>query len=100
VDVANEGARAAQETVFLFAHDCIASVARPLLELKGFGKIDLAPGERGTVVLRLPAIELRFLGLNLEPVFEPGEVEILVGPSAERGQLLVRSIRLSAGTTV
>jgi len=95
VDVRNEGARAAQETVFLFTHDKIASVARPLLELKGFAKIDLQPGEAGTVTLSLRAAELRFLGIDLEPVFEPGEVEILVGPCADRAQLLVATVHLS-----
>jgi beta-glucosidase len=96
VDVVNEGARAAEETVFLFTHDCIASVARPLLELKGFGKIVLQPGEKGTVTLHLPASELRFLGLDLRPVFEAGDVEILVGPCADRSQLLVQNVRLCA----
>ncbi len=95
VDVRNVGARAAQETVFLFTHDKLASVARPLLELKGFTKIDLRPGETGSVSLSLPATELRFLGPELEPVFEPGEVEILVGPCADRSRLLVGTIRLS-----
>jgi beta-glucosidase len=95
VDVRNSGARSAQETVFLFTHDKIASVARPLLELKGFAKITLRPGEAGTVKLSLRAADLRFLGRDLEPVFEPGEVEILVGPSADRSQLLSTTIRLS-----
>jgi beta-glucosidase len=95
VDVRNEGARAAQETVFLFTHDKIASVARPLLELKGFAKIDLRPGESGSVTLSLRAAELRFLGPGLEPVFEPGEVEILVGPCADRAQLLAATVHLS-----
>ena len=95
VDVRNEGARAAQETVFLFTHDKIASVARPLLELKGFARIDLRSGEMGTVTLSLRASDLRFLGPDLEPVFEPGEVEILVGPCADRSQLLAATIQLS-----
>jgi len=95
VDVRNEGARAAQETVFLFTHDRIASVARPLLELKGFAKIELRAGESGTVNLSLRAAELRFLGPDLEPVFEPGEVEILVGPCADRSQLLAATVHLS-----
>ena len=95
VDVRNEGARAAQETVFLFTHDKIASVARPQLELKGFAKIELQPGEAGTVTLSLRAAELRFLGIDLEPVFEPGEVEILVGPCADRKRLLSATVRLS-----
>ena len=95
VDVRNDGARAAQETVFLFTHDKIASVARPLLELKGFAKIDLRPGQTGTVTLSLRAAELRFLGIDLEPVFEPGDVEILVGPCADRAQLLAATVKLS-----
>jgi beta-glucosidase len=95
VDVMNEGRRAAEETVFLFTHDKLASVARPLLELKGFGKVSLNPGELGTVTLILPAAELRFLGMNLEPVFEAGEVEILVGPCADRAQLMVGTIHLA-----
>jgi beta-glucosidase len=95
VDVRNDGARAAQETVFLFTHDKIASVARPLLELKGFAKIDLRPGETGTVTLSLRAAELRFLGIDLAPVFEPGDVEILVGPCADRAQLLAATVKLS-----
>jgi hypothetical protein len=54
VDVTNEGARAAEETVFLFTHDKLASVARPLLELKGFAKITGARrgGHRDAVVGR------------------------------------------------
>jgi beta-glucosidase len=94
VDVVNAGERAAAETVFVFARDKLASVARPVLELKGVGKIELRPGERGIVTVRVSAAELKFLGRDLEPVFEPGEVEILVGPCAARPQLLVSSIRL------
>jgi beta-glucosidase len=98
VDIANTGVRTAEETVFIFTHDKLASVARPLLELKGVGKINLRPGERGTVTVRVPASELKFLGRDLEPVFEPGEVEVLVGPSATRAQLLATSIRLRSGS--
>jgi beta-glucosidase len=95
VDVTNDGARAAEETVFLFTHDKLASVSRPVMELKGFGKITLHPGETGTVTLLLPIAELKFLGVDLEPVFEPGEVEILVGPCADRARLLSGSITLA-----
>ena len=99
VDVTNEGGRAAQETVFLFTHTKVAPVTRPLLELKGFAKIQLQPGETGTVTLLLPMRELRFLGLKLEPVFQPGEVEVLVGPCADRSQLLVGVLRLTGTAT-
>jgi beta-glucosidase len=96
VDLRNQGRSGAEETVFLFTHDKVASVTRPLLELKGFGKITLQPGAAGTVTLHLPATELRFPGIDLRPVFEPGAVEILVGPCADRAQLLQASVQLIA----
>ena len=70
-------------------------MARPLLELKGFGRIHLDPGQSGTVTIFLAAKELRFLGRDLEPVFETGEVEILVGPCADRSRLLAGTIQLA-----
>jgi len=96
VDVTNEGGRAAEETVFLFARDRVACVARPTLELKGVTKIWLLPGETGTARLRLPASDLRFLGLDLEPVHEQGEIEIHVGPCADLGQLVSSRVMLRA----
>ena len=96
VDVRNEGGRAAEDTVFLFVHDRIARVARPMLELKGFAKIALAPGETGTVTLLLPAAELAYLGVDLQPVSEAGEVEIFVGACADRRRLLSGSTRLAS----
>ncbi len=95
VDVRNVGTRAAEETIFLFTRDKLASVARPLLELKGFAKIHLQAGETGTVKMSLRAQDLRFLGPDLEPRFEPGEVEIMVGPCADRSKLLGTTIELS-----
>jgi beta-glucosidase len=94
VDVTNEGRRAAEETVLLFTRDLVASVARPLLELNGFGKISLRSGATGTVTMTLRATQLRFLGIDLRCVFERGEVEILVGPCADRSKLLGRRIAL------
>lgn len=96
IRVTNQGQREAEETVFLFTHDKFASVARPLLELKGFTKISLRPGESGTVTIRVPASDLRFPGLDLKPLFEPGDVEILVGPNADRSQLQTATIQLRA----
>ncbi len=94
VDVTNEGARAAEETVFLFVRDRVASVARPMLELKGTAKIALQPGESGTARLQLRAGDLRFLSVDMRSVFEPGEVEIMVGPHADRAQLLSSRLML------
>jgi beta-glucosidase len=96
VDVTNEGVRAAEETVFLFIRDRVASVARPTLELKGVTKIALEPGETGTARLQLPVAELEFLGLDLEPVLEAGEIEIHVGPYADPAQLKSARVTLRA----
>jgi beta-glucosidase len=101
VDVRNEGARSAEETVFLFVHHQVSRVVRPLLELKAFGKIRLGAGESGMVSLVVPAMELRVLGPgpDLRPEFETGDVQILVGPCADRRQLLLATIRLTASRT-
>jgi len=91
VDVLNEGPASGQATVFLFARDVVASVARPVLELKGVGKIALAPGEGGTVCFRLAAAALAFPGRDLKPVLEPGEFLLLAGQSADpRGMLSIK----------
>lgn len=94
VSLRNVGVREAEETVFLFVRHKLSRVTRPLLELKGYAKLRLKPGDVGSVNLALPAAALRHLGPDLQPVFEPGEVEILVGPSAEPSGLLRQTIEL------
>ncbi len=97
VDLTNDGNRPACETVFVFTHDVVASVSRPLLQLAGFGRQELDPGERRTLTIEVPAERLQFLGQDLRPVFEAGCVEILVGPRADRAELLVGTIDLTVG---
>jgi beta-glucosidase len=87
IDVVNEGPVAGEETVFLFARDIVASVTRPLLELKGMGKIALAAGESGTVSVKFAAETLAFPGIDLKLVFEPGEFLLCVGQSANHRHL-------------
>src|SRR5262249_827180 len=94
VTLRNEGARSAEETAFLFVHDKLACVTRPRLDLKGFEKITLQPGESGTLRFDLSGTAFRFPGPDLRPLFEPGEVEILAGPSAARSLLLSATVRL------
>ena len=86
-DITNEGAVEGEETAFLFIRDPVASVARPLLELKGVAKISLAPGQSGTVRFELTSDDLSFPGNDGEPRLEGGEVRILVGPSSGRTTL-------------
>ena len=94
VELTNDGRRSACETVFVFTHDVVASVSPPLLKLAGFGRLELAPGNSGTVTIAVPAAGLQILDQELKPVFEPGAVEILVGPRADRADLLVSTVQL------
>ena len=94
VEVANAGDVAGEETLFLFLRDPVASVARPVLELKGFAKATLAPGEHKTRRSSgsMPD-DLAFLDRDLKPRIEPGRFEIFVGPSADRSRLVSTTIR-------
>ena len=94
VTLHNDGVHEAEETVFLFVRRKVSRVTRPLLELKGYGKLRLAAGESGVVTIRLAADELRWLDEGLQPVFEAGDVEVCVGPSAEASGLQRRTIGL------
>jgi beta-glucosidase len=88
VGVRNESVTPGEVSVFLFVHDPLASIARPLLELRGVRRMALAGGERGRVRFELPVAALAFPGIDLEPVLEPGAFEICVGQRAAAEELL------------
>lgn len=90
VDVTNTGDRPGAEVVQLYVRDEEASVARPVLELRGFRRVHLRPGERRTVVFRLSTEQLAFIDADLRRVVEPGFVQILVGRSSADLPLTVR----------
>lgn len=97
VELANVGERAGEETVLLFRHVPVASTARPALELCGFQRITLAPGESGRVRFSLAPEAFLLPGPDLRPVREPGRVEILAGPVADRRRLLSAWVALREG---
>ena len=82
VDVTNAGGQAGEEVVQLYLTDPIATVSRPVQELKGFRKIALKPGEKKTVAFTLTPEDLSLLDRNLERVVEPGEFRVMVGHSS------------------
>ncbi|MCW5982120.1 MAG: glycoside hydrolase family 3 C-terminal domain-containing protein [Bryobacteraceae bacterium] len=81
-DVRNAGDREGQEVVQLYIHDPVATVVRPIKELKGFEKISLKPGESKTVAFKLGPEELSFLNERLDRVVEPGAFQAMVGSSS------------------
>ena len=79
----NIGSRKGAEVCQLYVRDIVASVTRPVKELKGFAKVQLAPGERAEVTFRLPLELLAFYDRHMRLVVEPGEFEVMVGASSE-----------------
>ncbi len=82
VDVKNVGERDGVETVQLYIRDVFASVSRPLKELKGFKKVEIKKGETVTVEFALTPEDLKFYNVDLEYVWEPGEIQVFVGPNS------------------
>jgi beta-glucosidase len=82
VDVRNTGALAGTETVQLYVKDVVSSVTTPTLQLRGFRKVALGPGEKAAVTLTLTARDLALYDRQMKRVVEPGDFEILVGASA------------------
>jgi beta-glucosidase len=82
VRVTNTGQRAGDEVVQLYLRDEVASITRPVLALRRFQRLTLAPGEARTVAFTLRAEDLAFPGVNLEPVVEPGFFTVGVGGSS------------------
>ncbi|MGD8817748.1 MAG: glycoside hydrolase family 3 C-terminal domain-containing protein, partial [Acidobacteriota bacterium] len=93
--VTNSGDRTGSEVAQLYIRDVLASVARPVQELKGFARLRLEPGESTEVSFRLGPDELRMLDAGMRWVVEPGVFRVQVGRSSEdirlRGELEVRS---------
>ena len=83
VDVTNTGSREGDEVVQLYVRMPVASVTRPVKELKGFARITLAPGQRKRVTFHLAANQLGFYDRRMDFVIEPGTVEVMVGSSSE-----------------
>jgi beta-glucosidase len=81
--VANTGKTAGDEVVQLYVSDELASVPRPVMELKGFHRISLAPGESRTVTFRLPVDLLAFYDENLDLIVESGKIQVMLGGSSK-----------------
>ncbi len=81
--VTNIGTRAAEKVVQLYINDPVASVTRPVRELKAFRKVALAPGASVLVRFVLRREDLTFIGMDLKPTVEPGVFNLWVAPSAQ-----------------
>jgi beta-glucosidase len=92
--VRNTGTRRGDEVVQLYVRDLLASVARPVLALRGFQRVGLEPGQSREVTFSLDRDDLKLLDRDLRWVIEPGAFRVLVGASSKdirlRGDFSVR----------
>jgi beta-glucosidase len=92
--VRNTGTLAGDEVVQLYIRDLLASTVRPVMQLEGFQRIHLRPGESRAVVFHLGPRELHLLDESMHWVVEPGAFRVMVGSSSRdirlRGELVVQ----------
>ncbi|MGW3344368.1 glycoside hydrolase family 3 N-terminal domain-containing protein [Nonomuraea rubra] len=97
VTVRNAGGRPAEEVVQLYASDPVAQVARPAVQLIGFARVPLEPGESRVVTFGVPADAFSYTGVELRRIVEPGLIALAAGPSADEPPLR-QAIRLTGET--
>jgi beta-glucosidase len=85
VEITNSGSYDGKEVVQLYLHDVVASIARPVKELKGFELIELKMGETKKVNFTLTEKELGFYNNEGNYIVEPGSYDIMVGGSSDKG---------------
>jgi beta-glucosidase len=93
VDVENNGQRAGDEIVQVYVSDVITSATWVNKALKSFTRVHLEPGEKKTVHVALPWEAFQIVDAEGRSVVEPGEFEILVGPSSRDRDLLKATLR-------
>jgi beta-glucosidase len=93
VDVENAGPRAGDEIVEVYVSDVVTSVTWVNKALKGFSRVRLAPGEKKTVTISLPWEAFQLVDADGRRVVEPGDFDILVGPSSRDKELLKVTLR-------
>ncbi len=82
VDVANTGKMDGAEVVQLYLRQPVGSVTRPVLELKGFQRVELPAGEHRRVTFEVGKEQLAFLRFDMTWGTEPGQFQVFVGPNS------------------
>ena len=78
-DITNTGSRTGDEVAQLYITDMYASVKTRVMELKGFRRITIEPGQTHTVTFTLTPYDLSLLNVDMDRVVEPGDFKIMVG---------------------
>ena len=94
VEVTNTGNRAGDEVPQMYVHEQVSSVTRPVMQLRGFERVTLQPGEKRTVTFTIGPDDLSFYNADMHKVVEPGTFDIMVGPSSAE----TKTIHLEVGS--
>ncbi|WP_438826834.1 beta-glucosidase BglX [Pseudomonas lopnurensis] len=86
VKVRNIGRRDGATVVQLYIQDVVASVIRPVKELKAFRKVMLKAGEEREIRFSIDEDDLKFVNAQLQRVAEPGEFEVQIGLDSQHVQ--------------
>ena len=84
-DITNTGAVAADEIVQLYVHQEVASVSRPVRQLKGARRLHLRPGETANVQFQVATKDLAFYNQRMQFLTEPGTFHFWIAPDSVRG---------------
>jgi beta-glucosidase len=82
VDITNTGSRAGDEVAQLYFHQRVASITRPVKQLRGFKRVSLEPGQKITVDFTLTPEDLSLIDVNMNRVVEPGTFDLMVGANS------------------
>ncbi len=83
IQIKNTGDRVGEEVVQLYIRDLVGSITRPVIELKGFEKIKLQPGEAKTVSFEVNEETIKFYTINKKWEAEPGEFKLFIGADSK-----------------
>ena len=84
-EIENTGSVKGSTVAQLYVRDMVGSLCRPVKELKGFDKIELAPGEKRTVSFTVNASDLAFHQADNTLAVEPGDFKLWIAPDSESG---------------
>lgn len=82
-NITNTGKCEGTEVVQLYVKDVRATMVRPCMELQGFARVELAPGERKKVTFTLKASQMAFLDYDLNWMVEKGDIKVMIGASSQ-----------------
>ncbi len=99
VDITNTGAREGDEVPQFYIHQRVASVTQPVMQLKGFERVTLKPGEKRTVTFAVTPEMLSILNVDMHRVVEPGVFDLMVGPSSNKTTTVKLTVAGANGDT-